>query len=361
MTVRDLPVQGKRVLVRVDFNVPMENGQITDDSRIKAALPTIEYLLQHGASIVLMSHLGRPEGKYNPALSLAPCAKRLSELLKQPVTMTKGGRIVLLENLRFHKEEEEGDVAFAKELSSLGSLYVNDAFGTAHRAHASTAVITQFFPGKAAMGLLMEKEINMLTSLLQKPKRPFYAIIGGAKISTKMGVMKKLLELVDGLFIGGAMALPFFQKGGIPELQSPKIHLPVDIVIADAFANNANQKIIDPKHGIPDGWQGMGIGPKTVELWSQEFKKASTIFWNGPLSVFEMPNFAAGTQKIALALSEMKATVVVGGGDSIAAIEQMGLSKKFTHLSTGGGASLEFLEFGHLPGIDALSDKSSVI
>lgn len=372
--------------MRVDFNVPMEKGKITDDSRIKAAIPSIEYVLHHGASLILMSHLGRPKGP-DPALSLAPCAKRLSELLKQPVPIApdcvgpevekmaaslKPGQVLLLENLRFHAGEEapEKDPQFVSNLAKLGDCYVNDAFGTAHRAHASTAAIAKFFSHQSAMGFLMQKEIEALSPLLHKPARPFYAIIGGSKISTKIGVIQKLLNLVDTLFIGGGMTFTFLKAQGIPignsisedpatvqNLPLTKIHLPTDLVIANAFSNDAETKIIPAKQGIPPGWQGMDIGPQTVTLWSKQLAQASTVFWNGPVGVFEMSHFAQGTKDLAEALAHAKAKTIIGGGDSVAAIEQMGLSGRFAHLSTGGGASLEFLEFGHLPGIDALSDK----
>ncbi|MBS0624773.1 MAG: phosphoglycerate kinase [Verrucomicrobia bacterium] len=396
LTLRDLPIKGKRVLMRVDFNVPLDaNGQISDDSRIAASLPSIKYVLDRGGSLVLMSHLGRPDGKPNRKYSLAPCAKRLSEKLNRPVILAhdcigqetekkaqnlKPGEILLLENLRFHEGEEhtEKDPDFVSQLAKLGDLYVNDAFGTAHRAHASTSFIAQFFPHRAAAGFLMEREILALGSLLQNPKRPFYAVIGGSKVSTKAGVIKNLIPRIDGLFIGGGMAYTFLKaksfsigkslydeaegsaaneiieaakKKGIP------CHLPLDLIVASDFRNDAESRIVSIEEGVPEGWQGMGIGPKTTDIWSTELQKASTIFWNGPLSVFEMPSFAKGTFAIAEALARSKATVVVGGGDSVAAIQMMGLGGKFAHLSTGGGASLEFLEFGHLPGIDALSDK----
>jgi phosphoglycerate kinase len=384
LALKSLPVQGKRVLMRVDFNVPMDHGKISDDSRIVASLPSIQYVLEHGGSLILMSHLGRPKGN-DPALSLAPCAKRLSELLKKPVAMAsdcigpdvekqasqlKPGQVLLLENLRFHKGEEtpEKEPDFVKALAKLGDCYVNDAFGTAHRAHASTALIASFFPHKAAMGFLMEKEIQELSPLLHTARRPFYALIGGSKISTKIGVIKRLLDLVDAMFIGGGMAYSFLKADGIaigdsisedPKLVADiprnKLHFPIDLMIADAFANNAHTKTIPANAGIPAGWQGMDIGPKTIAAWTKDLHKAATIFWNGPLGVFEMPSFANGTRAIAESLAKGTAKTIVGGGDSVAAIQQMGLGDKFAHLSTGGGASLEFLEFGHLPGIDALS------
>jgi phosphoglycerate kinase len=388
LTLKDLPLKGQRVLMRVDFNVPLEKGKISDDSRIRAALPSIEYVLNHGASLVLMSHLGRPK-KSEPEFSLAPCAQRLSELLKKPVQMAKDcvgpaveamanklqpGQVILLENLRFHPGEEapDKDPTFTASLAKLGTCYVNDAFGTAHRAHASTAAIAKFFPGKSAMGFLMEKEILALSPLISNPPRPFYAIIGGAKISSKIGVIKKLLDKVDALFVGGGMFFTFLKAEGVEvgnslcedpatvrDLPKEKLHFPIDIVIADGFSNDADKQIILAKNGIPEGWQGMDIGPKTVAEWSKILPKGATVFWNGPLGVFEMANFAKGTKAIAELLAKSKAKTIVGGGDSVAAVEQMGLGNQFAHLSTGGGASLEFLEYGRLPGIDALSTSPS--
>lgn len=386
MTLRDLSLRGKRVLMRVDFNVPFEKGKITDDSRMVAALPSIEYSLNQGASVILMSHLGRPQGK-DPNLSLAPCAEKLSQLLHKPVAMApdcigpavekmatkmESGQILLLENLRFHTGEEapEKDPKFVAALAKLGDCYVNDAFGTAHRAHASTTAIAHFFPGKSAMGCLMEKEIEALSPLFEKPAKPFYAILGGAKVASKIGIIKTLLEKVDTLFIGGGMVYTFLKAQGIEigdslcespaltrEIPLAKLCFPVDLVIANAFSNDAKIKIIQANQGIPPGWQGMDIGLQTVAVWSKILKNGSTVFWNGPLGVFEMPNFAKGSRGIAEGLAHSKAKVIVGGGDSVAAIQQMGLGHQFAHLSTGGGASLEFLEFGHLPGIDILSDK----
>ncbi len=390
LALKDLSLKGKRVLMRVDFNVPLsKDGTITDDSRIVAALPSIEYILAHGASLILMSHLGRPKAKPDPQFSLEKVAKRLSELLDKPVPLApdcigpevekmakalRPRQVLMLENVRFHlgEEEPEKDPSFVDSLAELGDLYVNDAFGAAHRAHASTALIAKHFPGKAAAGFLMEKEISYLTPLLQSPRHPFYAIIGGAKVSTKAGVIHNLLKKVDSLFLGGGMTFTFLKAEGIEIgsslfeeeeqkaaseiLETAKsIHLPSDLVIADAFSNDANRKVIKSKEGIPQGWQGMDIGPETIQEWSKLLQKAATVFWNGPLGVFEMPHFAKGTFEIATALANSAAEVVIGGGDSVAAIQQMGLGEKFAHLSTGGGAALEFLEFGHLPGIDALS------
>lgn len=390
LSLKDLHLKKSRVLLRVDFNVPMDKeGHITDDSRIRASLKTIQYLLNGGASIVIMSHLGRPKGK-DPKLSLAPCAKRLSELLGKPVAMAPDcvgsqvekmahdlspGQILMLENLRFHEGEEEPEKQpeFVASLARLGGLYVNDAFGTAHRAHASTALIAKFFPGKAAAGFLMEEEILALSPLLNHPPRPFSAIIGGAKVSTKAGVLHHLLELVDTLYIGGGMAFTFLKALGFQigssiceeaEIKtakeilekSKKICLPLDVVIADSFGEESQKKTVLVGEGIPSGWQGMDIGPKTIELWSSSLQNNATVFWNGPLGVFEFPSFMNGTRAIAAALLQSKAQVIIGGGDSIAAIQKLDLPGRFSHLSTGGGASLEFLEYGHLPGVDALSD-----
>jgi len=386
LTLKDLPLKNARVLMRVDYNVPISEGKITDDSRIVASIASIEYVIKQGGSVILMSHLGRPKGK-DPKLSLKPCAKRLSELLKIDVQMApdcigtevetlatnlKPGQVLLLENVRFYEAEEDPkkDPSFALNLSKLGSCFVNDAFGTAHRAHSSTAVIAQFFPKASAMGFLIEKELEQLNPLIQNPKKPFYAIIGGAKISSKIGVIKQLLKRVDGIFIGGGMAFTFLKAQGIEignsicedpktieDLPQNKLHLPIDLVISDAPSNDGKIEIIPSSQGIPKGWQGMDIGPQTVLAWSKLLTSGSTVFWNGPLGVFEMPHFAAGTKAIAEILAGSKAKTVIGGGDSVAAIHQMHLEDKFSHLSTGGGASLEFLEFGHLPGIDALTNK----
>jgi phosphoglycerate kinase len=384
--LKDLSFKDKRALVRVDYNVPLANEHITDDSKIAASIPTLDYILKQGGSAILMSHLGRPSGM-DPKLSLAPCAKRLSELLKIPVSMApdcigeevekmahdlKPGQVLVLENLRFHSAEEkpEKDPAFVSQLAKLGDIYVNDAFGTAHRAHASTAFIAKYFPKLAAMGFLIEKEIKELSPLLHDPKRPFYAIIGGAKVSTKIGILKQLLDLVDGLFIGGAMAFTFLKAQGvemghslcedpktIQDIPKAKIHLPLDLVIADKPSNDAKVQIIPSHENIPKNWQGMDIGPQTALAWSKLLGDAETVFWNGPLGVFEMSKFSAGTKAVAEVLAHSKARTIIGGGDSVAAIRQMGLGSQFAHLSTGGGASLEYLEFGYLPGIDALSDK----
>jgi phosphoglycerate kinase len=396
LTIQDLLLTGKKVLIRVDFNVPLnKDGTIADDTRIRESLPTIQHALQAGASVILMSHLGRPKSKKDVQFSLGICAKRLSQLISAPVFFAtdcigkdvekmvqdlKGGQVLLLENLRFYPAEEDpsSDPNFAKELSKFGDFYVNDAFGTAHRKHSSTAVIAQYFPGRAAMGLLMQKEIAALEPLLKKPQHPFFVLIGGAKISSKLGVLKSLMKKVDALYIGGGMAFTFLKAQGISigdsiyeetslaeaqnllkECEEKKIalHLPTDVVIADGFRNDATFKIVPLSEGIPQGWMGMDIGPQTIQAWSADFQKAATIFWNGPVGVFEFPHFARGTQEMAKTLANLKASTIVGGGDSVAAINQLGLSSKFTHVSTGGGASLEYLELGKLPGIEALSDK----
>ncbi len=380
-TIRDVDWSGKRALVRVDFNVPMENGRITDDTRIRAALPTIRYLLDHGASVVLMSHLGRPKNKVVDSLRLAPVAARLSELLGGPVATVgvttgpeaeaaaralKPGEVLMLENTRFDPREEANDESMARELARLGDVYVNDAFGAAHRAHASTEGVARFLP--AVSGLLMERELAALGGLLTDPERPFVAIVGGAKISDKIGVIMNLLRLVDTLLIGGGMAntslaepdaveevnkILFFAQGAETELQ-----LPVDVVIADAMDANANHKVIQVSDGVPDGWRILDIGPQTVANFTQRIKGARMVFWNGPMGYFEAAPFAEGTRAIAQALAESDAKTVIGGGDSVAAVEQMGLADKISHISTGGGASLELLEGRELPGVAALNDRS---
>lgn len=400
LSIEELSLQGKKVLMRVDFNVPLDkSGQITDDSRIVASLPSIKYVLAHGGALILMSHLGRPKQK-SPELSLAPCAKRLSQLLKIPVLLApdciggetekmardlKPGQVLLLENLRFHPAEEkpESDPSFAKKLASLGDVYVNDAFGTAHRAHSSTVSIAQYFPDHSAAGFLLQKEIQFLGKTLTTPQKPFVAIIGGAKISSKVGALKSLVKKVDSLLIGGGMAFTFLKAQGIAignsifekdyldtcqELislcnsQNVSLQLPQDLVIANRLSEDASSKTINlQREEIPPGYQGVDIGPQTIESFKAVCRDAKTIFWNGPLGVFEIPQFAKGTYSIAKALSEQKnATTIIGGGDSVAAIEQMGMSDQFSHLSTGGGASLEYIEFGTLPGIEALTNKQKV-
>jgi len=375
--------------MRVDFSTPMnKDGTIADDSRIKATLPSIQYVIKHKGKLILLSHLGRPKGAQDPTLSLKPIAKRLSELLGRPVQFCtelkeaknrashlKEGEVLLLENLRFHKgeEEPEKDPHFAVMLSELGELYVNDAFGAAHRAHSSTAMIAKYFPKASAAGFLMEKEVAALSSLLT-PKHPFFVVMGGAKISTKIGVIENLLQTVDRLFLGGGMAYPFLKAKGVEvgasliepgsvelaekimQKAKKKIELPVDLVIAESFSAEAKRKIVSVEEGVLPSWQGMDIGPKTVQLWKRAFSEAATIFWNGPLGVYEMAPFMKGTKEIAQALSQCQAKVVVGGGDSAAAVAQLGLESSFHHVSMGGGAALEFLEFGHLPGIDCLTD-----
>jgi phosphoglycerate kinase len=398
LSIQDLDLKDKKALIRVDFNVPIENGQITDDSRIRASLPTIQYVIDHGGAVILMSHLGRPKGKPEAQFSLAPCAKRLSELLQRPVKMApdchgpevekmaqqlKPGEILLLENLRFHKGEEkpEEEPTFVSGLADLGDVYINDAFGSAHRAHASTTTIAQFFPDKAAMGFLMEKEIAYLGSKLLNPERPFCAILGGAKISTKFKVIEALMQKADVLLIGGAMAYSLFKAENIPigkslvedsflgvarqimdvSTQSRcRILLPSDAIIAQEIKPGAEQKIVKMSEGIPNDFEGVDIGPETITRYTQEIKKAATIFWNGPLGVFECPPFDRGTNVIAQVLADVSdaSTTIVGGGDSASALEHAGLTNRMSHVSTGGGASLEYVEFGQLPGIQALSDKS---
>ncbi len=397
-TVQDLDVQGKKVLARVDFNVPMEHETISDDTRIKAALPTIQFLLDQGAShVILMSHLGRPEGK-DSSLSLKPISERLSKLLKAPVTFLSdcigpeiessirslpSGSVILLENLRFYEGEEKPkkDPEFALKLSRLGEVYINDAFGTAHRAHASTALIANYFPNKRGIGFLMEKELKALGENLTNPKRPFSAIIGGAKISTKIGVLVSLLDKVDALFIGGAMSYTFFKARGIPvgnslveddmldkarEIESHAsqkgvpIYLPHDVVVVEKIAPNQPFQVVEMEQkGIPLGYEGVDIGPKTLSNWTPKIRESKTVFWNGPVGVFEVEPFDKGTCAIAQLLASMKnsAFTVVGGGDSVSALEKIGLSTFVSHVSTGGGASLEFIEKGTLPGIQALEES----
>lgn len=393
-TVKDISVKGKKCLVRVDFNVPLKDGVITDDNRIKGALPTIKYLMEQGAKVILCSHLGRPKGEFNMKYSLKPVAEELSKLLgkkvvfatdvigesaQKAVSECKDGEVVLLENLRFHKEEEGNDKEFCRKLASFGDVFVNDAFGTAHRAHASTAGVVQYgFIKDAVSGFLIDKEISVMSGALENPKRPFVAILGGAKVSDKIGVINNLIDKVDALIVGGAMAYTFAKAQGAKignslceddkldlareliekaKKKGIKFLLPVDNVAADKFDNDANTKIC-PADNIPDGWQGLDIGPKTIELFSETIKNAKTIIWNGPMGVFEMEKFAVGTKAVADAMSKAKdAVTIVGGGDSAAAVAQLGYEDKMTHISTGGGASLEFLEGKVLPGIDCLNNK----
>jgi phosphoglycerate kinase len=394
-TVRDIDVAGKRVLVRVDFNVPLDAEQhITDDTRIRAALPTIRYLLDHGAAVILMSHLGRPDGKVVDKMSLKPVAYRLSELLGKPVHMAtdsigpeveaqaralRSGQVLLLENLRFHKEEEKNNPDFARQLASLGEVYVNDAFGTAHRAHASTEGVTHYLPGVA--GFLVEKEINFLGSALEHPRRPFAAIIGGAKVSDKIAVLERLISMVDTLLIGGGMANTFlkaegyeigdslFEEGKLDvardlitkaRQRDLNLLLPVDVVIADRFAADAASRVVSIKD-VPAGWRILDIGPDTIKAFDRALADTQTIVWNGTLGVAEMPAFAKGTNAIIDMLARRTAagaTTIIGGGDSAAAVEQAHAADKMTHVSTGGGASLEFLEGRVLPGVAALQDKT---
>ncbi len=392
--INDVPVEslkGKRVLVRVDFNVPLDKDRnITDDARIRASLPTIKYLIDKGSKVILISHLGRPEGKPNPHFSLDVVAERLSKLLdkevmflpdcigrevKEKVETLKEGDVALLENLRFYKEEKENDEGFAKELASLADIYVNDAFAASHRKHASVVGVAKFLPAYA--GFLVAKEIDVLSSLLESPKMPFMAILGGAKVSDKIGVIKNLMNKVTTILIGGGMSYTFLKSQGYEigdslleedkievakeilldaEKKGIKILLPLDIVVANKFAEDADSRIVDAKN-MPEGWMGMDIGPKTIELFKGELKGAKTIFWNGPLGVFEMEKFSNGTNSIARFLGELDAITVIGGGDSASAVRKAGVADKMTHISTGGGASLEFLEKGTLPGIEVLEDK----
>lgn len=391
-TVKDIDVSGKRVIVRCDFNVPLKNGEITDDIRIVSALPTIQYLIEKNAKVILMSHLGRPNGQADMAYTLKPVADRLSALLgkdilfisspavvddkvKEAALAMHEGEVMLLENVRFRKEETKNETAFAKELASLADIFVNDAFGTAHRAHASTAGIAEFLP--AVSGFLIEKEIAFLGNAVENPERPFVAIMGGAKVGDKIPVIENLLKKVDTLIIGGGMAYTFFKAAGLEigtsildtdsivlagelvkkaEDAGVNLLLPVDVVCASAFENEATSVIVD-KDKMPKDMMGMDIGPKTVALYKEAISKAKTIVWNGPMGVFEMENFAKGTLEIAKALGESSAVTVIGGGDSAAAVEQFGLADKMTHISTGGGASLEFLEGKVLPGVAVLEDK----
>jgi len=395
MTVNDIDVRGKRVLVRVDFNVPLDDKQnITDDTRIVESLPTIRKILSAGGRAILMSHLGRPKGKPKPEFSLKPVAARLEQLLGKKVAFAadcigapaetaaaalKDGECLLLENLRYHNEEEANDPGFAKSLAKLGDLYVNDAFGSAHRAHASTEGVTKFLPVSVA-GLLMQKELAYLGAAVEKPVRPFTAILGGAKISGKIDVIQNLMAKVDTLIIGGGMTFTFFKAQGLEigkslleadkvdlarqileevKKKSVKLLLPVDCVVASEFKNDAEKKIV-AKDKIPADWHALDIGPATVELFSGEIRESKTVVWNGPMGVFEFPNFAVGTNAIGGALVEATkrgTTTIVGGGDSAAALAQAGLTKSVTHVSTGGGASLEFLEGKVLPGVAALTDK----
>jgi phosphoglycerate kinase len=392
-TVRDIDVNGKKVLVRVDFNVPLDAEQhITDDTRIVAALPTIEYLLDHQAAVILMSHLGRPDGKAVDKLRLAPVAQRLTNLLHRPVETTtdcvgpeafnkasslQPGQVLLLENLRFHKEEEKNNPAFSRQLANLGEIYVNDAFGSAHRAHASTEGVAHYLPGVA--GFLMEKEINFLGAALENPRRPFAAIVGGAKVSDKIAVLQRLISIADTILIGGGMANTFLKAQGYEigdslheeakldvardliaraEQQHKIFILPTDVVIADRFAADAEHKVVAAT-AVPQGWRILDLGPVTIQRFREAVASAQTIVWNGTLGVAEMPAFAVGTNTvidILIKRTQEGATTIIGGGDSAAAVEKAGAADKMTHVSTGGGASLEFLEGRTLPGVAALGD-----
>ena len=389
-TVEDIDVAGKKVLVRCDFNVPLKEGVITDDKRIREALPTIKYLADNGAKVILCSHMGRPKGEFKPEFSLAPVAARLSELLGKEVALAKDvigedakakaaalndGDVMLIENVRFHKEETKNDPDFAKELASMADIFVNDAFGTAHRAHASTAGVADYLP--AVCGYLIQKEISIMGGALSEPKRPFVAILGGAKVSDKIGVIKNLINKVDTLIVGGGMAYTFFKANGYQigtsiceddkvelarELQEEakakgvNFLIPVDNRCGDAYDPNCNDLLVDSDN-IPDGYMSLDIGPKTEELFSEAIKSAGTVVWNGPMGVSEWEKFASGTRAVATAVAESGAISIIGGGDSAAAINTLGFADKMTHISTGGGASLEFLEGLELPGIACLLDK----
>lgn len=398
-TIKDVAVQGKRVLVRADFNVPLDKktGEVTDDTRIRAALPTIEYLLKQGAKVILMSHLGRPKGA-DPKLRLDPVAERLSELLGQPVTKLNDcrgaeveaaiaklepGQVVLLENVRFpakmdtadekfKSDDEKNDPELAQDLAKLGDIFVNDAFGTAHRAHSSTEGVTRFLQ-PAVAGYLLQKELDYMGKALEHPERPFVAILGGAKVSDKIGVIENLLDKTDRLLIGGGMANTFFKAQGYEIGDSlveddklevardllarggDKLVLPVDVVIADAFSADANTQVTTPDK-VSAGWRILDIGPQSIEQYRNHLKEAKTVIWNGPMGVFELAPFAKGTQAVAQAMAEVSGITIIGGGDSVAAVEQAGLAERMTHISTGGGASLEFLEGKILPGVAALND-----
>lgn len=392
-TVADLDLKGKKVLVRVDFNVPLdENRNITDDTRIMASLPTINYILEHGASLILMSHLGRPKDEPDPKYSLAPVAKKLAAILGKPVIFNddglvtgpetvaaaaslKPGEILLLQNTRFRGEEKKNDLKFSKELAALGDVFVNDAFGTAHRAHASNVGVAQILTGVS--GFLIQKELDYMGNALKAPEHPFVAVLGGAKVADKMGVLENLLEKVDTLIIGGGMAFTYLKAQGYDigksMLEVEKIELakelmakaktkginlllPVDVVAAEAFAADAPYKVVNID-GIPPGSMGLDIGPETVKIFTEAISDAKTVFWNGPMGVFEMPEFAKGTKAVAKAMAESDAITIVGGGDSAAAVKILGYEDKMSHISTGGGASLEFLEGRVLPGIEILQDK----
>ena len=391
-TVKDIPVKGKRVLMRVDFNVPLdEHFNITDDARIVKALPTIKYCLEQNARLVLMSHLGRPDGKHNSKFSLAPAAKHLAKLLGKKVDLLpdcigpvvedrvnalKDGEVVMLENLRFHAGEETNDPAFSRKLADLGDVYVNDAFGTAHRAHSSTVGVTKFLP--AVAGFLLAKEVEYFDKAVKHPERPFMTILGGAKVSDKVKLISNLLDKADAILIGGAMAYTFYKLMGIgigtskfeqaglepareamakAKAKNIPLYFPSDRVIAQKFEKNAENKVVSTD--IPEGWMGLDIGPDSVKKFCEVLSKAKTVVWNGPVGVFEMPPFDRGTRGLAEFLGNLKATTIIGGGDTAAAIKLFGLEDKFSHVSTGGGASQEYLEGTPLPGIEAILDKSA--
>jgi phosphoglycerate kinase len=394
LSIRDLDLSGRRVFIRVDFNVPLEGGAVTDDTRIRASLPTVRYALERGATAILASHLGRPKGQVNPKYSLKPVAGKVAELLGRPVpfatdcvgeaaksvvdaAQAAGGGAVLLENLRFHPEEEKNDTAFARQLASLTDLYVNDAFGAAHRAHASVEAITHVVE-KAAAGLLMEKELEYLSRVLTSPDRPMVAILGGAKVSDKLEVIENFLSRVDRLVIGGAMAYTFLKARGIAvgrslveddkidvardietkaKARGLQLGLPIDHVVAEKLEAGVPSETLDVVDPAIGNRMGLDIGPKTIELYARMIKDAKTVVWNGPMGVFEIPDFAKGTNAIADAVANVKGTTIVGGGDSIAAVNQAGIADRITHISTGGGASLEFLGGRKLPGVEALADK----
>lgn len=395
MTIRDVDFAGKRALIRVDFNVPLDGGHVTDDTRIRAAIPTIRYILEQSPkAIILMSHLGRPKGERKPEFSLKPVASVLADLLgkdvhfaddcvgevaEQAIAALPDGGILLLENTRFHNGETKNDPDFARQLAQHGDIFVNDAFGTAHRAHASNVGVSEHLP--AVAGLLLEKEIDYLATTLETPQRPFVAILGGAKVSDKINVIEALLSKVDTLLIGGGMANTFFKAQrhnigaslveddaletatALLNQAGDKLVLPTQVVIGDAFDNDAHTQTIDISNGVPDGWGIYDIGPATIDLFAEHLDSAKTIVWNGPMGVFEMPNFARGTIAVAQLLAEQTrngATTIIGGGDSAAAIEEAGLADQMTHISTGGGASLEMLEGKTLPGLAALNDRASI-
>jgi len=391
-TIEDIDVRGKRVLVRVDFNVPLDaEGNVSDDKRITAALPTVKYLLEHGAKVILCSHLGRPKGAPDPQFSLRPVAKRLGEILpgvkvtfaedtigesaKAAIAAMSAGEIVLLENVRFYKEEEKNDPEFARKLASLADLFVSDAFGTVHRAHASTAGVAAYLP--AVAGFLIGKELSVMGSALENPVRPFVAILGGAKVSDKIGVITNLLNKCDSLIIGGGMMFTFYKAMGYEigtslldaesiglakdlmaqaKQKGVNLLLPVDAVVAAAFAADAEHKTVKAD-AIPAGWMGLDIGPESAKLFAETIRAAKTVIWNGPMGVFEFPAFAEGTKAVAAACAECAGTTIIGGGDSASAVKKLGFAKQMTHISTGGGASLEFLEGKVLPGVAALNDK----